>query len=524
MAVGKTNPQRQQMINMMYLVLTALLALNVSAEILNAFRVVNEKMDGTIELLDQKNEFTTEQLNKLHAKTPDAVELFYSKNNAAIEIADKLYKKVEVLKQKIIDESGGVNEETGHMEGEKDLEVCQRLMVDQGLGDELEAAVMEARQDFIDLLKDVPSVNMEDFMSSILINIENPGNGPAKTNKKAWAYETFHMMPAIAGVTHLTGIQQDIRTTQANIADKLLSSIGADDFTFDSLIPVVNTTKSAVSINEELTAEILLAAYDSKQQPEIFIGENKVEVKDGKAIYKPNTSSQGSYNIPVKIVVKNKKKGTTEEYESSLNYDVFQTAAIISADKMNVFYAGLENPVSVSVPGYKPEDVKVSIRGGSLKGASGAGNYIVTVPGDGSVRKSVISVSVATADGGVRSIGSKDFRVMRVPSPTPKFGSKESGPISRGEIRIVNNISVVLENFVFEGLAYRCTRFQLVYLPKGSNKVQTLKANNGSLTSQMKSVLSQASRGDMIIIEDIYATSKGLGNRRLPSSITLTVK
>ena len=418
-------------------------------------------------------------------------------------------KKVVALKKK-----------TGHMKGEKNLETCSSLMIDKKGGDQIEQLVLKARQDFIDLMTGVPLVDIKEFEASITLNID----GPNQKGKDAWSFRTFHMMPAIAGVTHLTGIQQDIRTTQANINDKLLSSIGADETSFDRLMAVVNTSKSAVSVNEELTANILLAAYDSKQQPDIFVDGVKQEVVDGVATIKPSTSSQGSFSKDVKIVVKNKKTGESKEYDSKLNYDVFTTAAIISADKMNVFYAGLENPVSVSVPGYKPEDVKVSIRGGSMKNASGAGNYIVTVPGDGSVRKSVISVSVATADGGVRSIGSKDFRVMRVPSPTPKFGSKESGPISRGEIRIVNNISVVLENFVFEGLAYRCTRFQMVYLPKGSNKVQQFKANNASLTSQMKSVLSQASRGDMIIIEDIYATSKGLGNRRLPSSITLTVK
>ena len=111
MSVGKTNPMRQQMINMMYLVLTALLALNVSAEILNAFRVVNSKMDSTIGLIDKKNDLTNTQLTKLYNKTPDAVQVYYDKMTKANEIANTLYAEIEKYKQLIIEESGGIEEE-----------------------------------------------------------------------------------------------------------------------------------------------------------------------------------------------------------------------------------------------------------------------------------------------------------------------------------------------------------------------------------------------------------------------------
>ena len=528
MTVGKANPLRQMMINMMYLVLTALLALNVSAEILKAFQTVNDGMTKSINLIDEKITQTDEQFAKLMNTTPGSAADF---NRRAIEvnkICDKIYDYVEHLRKRVIWEAGGqiADEDTEDTSDSlisdmKNIEVAARLFINLGLGDTLEHMIERARRDLLVQVKGVKEIDYDKFLSSVTLKVEKP-----KKKDKTWAQETFHMVPAIAAVTLLTKIEQDIRTTQANIIDALLKSIGAKDFKFDQLIPVVNvvTGKSAVAVGEQYTAEILLAAYDSKQQPQIFLGGKELEVVDGKATFEGSTNQQMSFDQEGEIVVA--KKGTAEvtRYPFRLAYDVFTAPAIISATKMNVLYIGLDNPMEISVPGYRPQDIRATISGGTLSAGKSAGNYIAKVPDTrGKVREAKIAVSVKQPDGSFKGVGKPSvFRIKRVPSPTPYFGSKASGDIGPGEIRIVNFVSVRLQDFPFD-LKYKVTKFNFLYQPKKGQSVTYL-SNGPGLTSQMKSAISSPQKGDIIIRANVYAVAPGVPNKQLPGAIVLNVK
>ncbi|MEA3497394.1 MAG: gliding motility protein GldM [Bacteroidota bacterium] len=527
MAVGKTNPMRQQMINMMYLVLTALLALNVSAEILLAFQTVNEGMEKSIKLIDSKNEFTMKQFDKLMSTSASTTQEYFDLATKTNKIADDSYDYLQNLIDKIIYGSGGreANTHGGHEEGGivdsvmvgmSNIEIAERFFVNGPKGEELFNLIGETRKDFFDVIDNIETIDKDVFASNITIKAESKTKGE-------WAIQNFHMVPAIAAVTLLTKIQQDVRTSQANIIDALINAIGAEDVSFDQLIPVVLTEKSAVAVGEKYTADVLLAAYDSKKDPEIFIGGNKMEVKNGKAHFEVTPNSQGPRENEVKIVVTNKKTGEKKEYISSMKYDVFNAPAIISATKMNVVYIGLDNPISVSVPGFQPSQVSGRASYGSLRKTS-AGKYILNVPDSrGRVHEVNISANVSLPGGGGRNMGKKNFRIKNVPKPTPYFGSKESGEISPGEIRMVNFITVRLEDFAFEGLKYRVSKFRFVYQPRRGN-AKLLNGNGARLSSAMKQALGSPQKGDRIIIDNIWATAPKVGRKRLPTGIILTVK
>jgi gliding motility-associated protein GldM len=525
MSVGQTNPLRQQMINMMYLVLTALLAMNVSAEILKAFETVNEGMYKSIDLINLKNEMTMNQLTKLYQTTPGAVKPFMDKAVEANKISDQLYKMIEGVKDKIIVEGKGINPETGQVADQANLEIPTRILVEEGNGDKIEQEVAKTRENFMNVLKGIKGLDPDKFAkSSITLKIE-----PPKKGNKSWAAFTFNMVPNIAAITLLTKIEADIKTTQSNILDALLNSIGKEDFKFDQLIPVINVTsgKSAVSVGEKYEAEILLAAYDSKQLPEIFLGGRALEVKDGKAIYSGSTGSQGSFDIPGEIVVKNKSTGEVKKYPYRLAYDVFNAPAIVSPTKMLVLYAALENPISISVPGYRPQDITASIvGGGSLKPDKNPGEYLAVIPDSKTqlIKEVNIIVSVKSPTGGTRQIGQgTKFRIKTVPKPIAYFGSKVSGEISVGEIRLINFISVRLDDFAFEGLKYTVKKYKLLYIPKKGNAT-LFEANSSALSPQMKQALSAPGKGDIIMIYDIYANFPGSSDIRLPTSLSLSVK
>lgn len=525
MSVGQANPLRQQMINMMYLVLTALLAMNVSAEILKAFETVNEGMYKSIDLVRMKNEATMKQLEKLYNTSPGAVKQYMDKAKEANAVSEELYKLIEDIKNKIIVEGKGIDTATGQVSDKSNLEIPTRVLVEEKNGDKIEQEVAKTREKYMIILKGIKGIDPMKFAeSSMPLKIEKP-----KKSNKTWAEFTFTMVPNIAAITLLTKIQTDLRNTQSNILDKMLSSIGQEDFKFDQLIPVINVVsgKSAVSVGEKYEAEILLAAYDSKQLPEIFLGGRSLEVKDGKAVYTGNTGSQGSFDIPGEIVVKNKSTGEIKKYPYRLAYDVFNAPAIVSATKMLVLYANLPNPISISVPGYKPQDITASIvGGGTLTPDKNPGDYLANIPDAKKqlIKEVNIVVSVKSPTGGTRQIGQgTKFRIKTVPKPIPYFGSKTSGDISVGEIKLVNFIAVRLEDFAFEGLKFTVSKYKLIYVPKKGN-AQPFDASSAALTQQMKSALASPGKGDIIMIYDIDASFSGSVPVRLPTSLSLTVK
>ena len=526
MSVGKTNPMRQMMINMMYLVLTALLALNVSAEILKAFSTVNVGMKKSIALIDQRNGYSMNEMDKLYKKLPDVVKEYKKRAEECNKISTDFYLYVDKLKERIVKESGGWVDSTTKTEikRESDLNVTANIMEREGNGDLLFKEIQVVRGKYIDLIKKVPSITVSKFIPNITVDAKNPDRG-----SKTWSQENFYMVPSIAAVTLLTKIQNDIRNTQANILDALLNNIGKDDQSFDNLVAVYQADKAAVAVGEKFTAKVFLAAYDSKQQPEIIIGGRSYEVVNGVATYEDNGAVQGSRDVPVIIRQVNKKTGESKEYPTSIKYDVFNAPAIISATKMNVVYVGLDNPISVSVPGFRPTDVSASITGGgSLRPDKVAGDYLCTVPDSrGTVREITISVSVKLPGGGVKTSGTKNFRIKYMPKPTPYFGSKEGGEISAGEIKLVGAIRVALNDFAFEGIQYKVTKFEMVYAPQ-KGQVKFSKATGPALTIEMKSNLGVPNKGDRIIVTNIWAIPFGSSvvapTEKKVGDLVLTVK
>lgn len=526
MSVGKTNPLRQMMINMMYLVLTALLALNVSAEILKAFSTVNVGMKKSIELIDQRNAYSMTDLKKLYDKSPGAVKDFMDRANECNKISEDFYKYVEKLKLRLVMESGGWVDSTTKQDikRESDLNVPANIMEREGNGEALFQEIQKVRGQYIALVKKVPTIKLNQFMPNITVDAKKPDRGG-----KTWSQTNFYMVPTIAAVTLLTKIQNDIRSTQANILNEMINNIGRAETSFDNLVAVYQADKAAVAVGEKFTANVFLAAYDSKQQPEIFIGGRQFEVVNGVATYEDVGGAQGTREIPVVIKQVNKKTGEVSEYKTTIKYDVFNAPAIISATKMNVVYVGLDNPISVSVPGFRPSDVMASISGGgTLRPDKAAGDYLCNVPDTrGTVREVIINVSVKLPSGGTKVAGSKNFRIKYMPRATPYFGSKDQGEISAGEIRLVGAIRVALNDFAFEGIQYRVTRFELVYAPlKGQAKFA--KATGAALTTEMKSYLGAPNKGDRIIVTNIFAVPFGSSvvqaiEKRVPD-LVLTVK
>lgn len=511
MAGGNLSP-RQKMINMMYLVLIALMAMNVSAEILAAFRAVNSGLNEAITALDNKHQKTMQQFSKQLDNDESKTKPYYDKAIQINNITDSLKMYIADLKAEIVEKSDGWEiQDNGDsiIAKEKDLDVPSEIMINRQKGFELQQEIFKARERIFKVIND-KELNLFLDSSLVVFNAEDPEND---RQGRDFARYRFEMVPSVAAITLLTQMQMDIKTSQTDIVERLLGSIGADDISFDVLEPVVKMPRTSIVRNEEFEATILLAAYSSTQNPNITIGDQELEVEAGKANFSMKATSVGTQKKEGVIEVLNPVTGESNKYPFNFEFDVFEAPATISADAMNVLYIGLDNPISVSVPGYKPDQLNVTCKGCQLKKQS-SGSYIATVARG---REATISVSV---DG--RTAGSKEFRVKQVPKPIAYFGQYAEGEVSKAEMNLVNFISARMDGFVFENVKYKISKFRFLHSPKTGSTYQE-NGRGPQITPGMKNAMSKSSRGDVIIFTDVYVTGPG-GERRLDKGITLTVK
>lgn len=506
MAGIKQTP-RQRLVNMMYLVLVALLALNVSNEVLNAFRTVKESLENTTNSFAITAENTMSAFESAMENDPEKTKPFYDKAKLAQQYTQELYDYIEGIKKEI-EEVVGMDEETGYIKAPGDLDAVNQVLLQetrQAKATELKARIRETRQKLLELVPESDRGRV-----SIALNAEDPGKGA-----KQWEYVMFESVPATAGLTLLSKLQTDAKNAEVEISRYLLTAINASDFKFDVLEPAIVAPTSYVLTGQPYEAQIFLTASSSTQQPDVYVNGAKLPVEGNKAIFSATHSTPGVYEYKGTIRVQ-APDGSFEEYPFSQSYQVSAPTAVVSADKMNVLYIGVDNPISVSVPGIPRESIRASISSGSLSGGNGSYTARVTQAGT-----ATISVS-AEIDGQTRSLGRQEFRVKTVPPPIPKFGGINSGTLNASVARAQPGVFAVLENFDFD-LKFTVTRFTMIISRRRADPfVET--ANSNALTPQMKQAMSTLAAGDLIAIDDIYVKGGDGTNRKLESGITVRIQ
>jgi len=498
------------MINMMYLVLTALLALNVSAEILKAFHMVEVSMDRAGMNIDKKNENTLKQIDKYHKEIspadPKGKEA-YDKAMQVKQIADEGVKYFATLKEQLITAGGGRKD--GDPDGEvaeaSNMEKHANLMINQGKGKEVKNKINELREK---ILAFVPADKRAEIKSDLIT--EEPKKG-------TWESEMFEHTPLAAVVAIISKIQNDIKNTEAQVLDYLKGSIKEDVLIIDKLeAKIIPNNGTYITIGNKYSADIFLAASSSRTNPDITVNGAKVKVEGGVGKYEVSPQSEGENKFKAVIITQDAQgKPKRDEVEGS--YFALKPLAVISATKMNVVYIGLENPISVSVPGVSAREVQVTCSsGGTLKKDKQDGTYLLTVGGS---EKEV----TITANVNGKTMGFQKYRVRPIPKPMPQLGSiAQSGSYSAGEIRAANFVITALKDFAFEGVNFTTLRWTLIYQPKrGDGKFAPGQGTN--ITGEAKALLNLAKPGDTYTLTGVSAQGPA-GAVQLPSSLTVTVR
>lgn len=509
MAGGKETP-RQKMIGIMYLVLMAMLALNVSDTILNAFSTLNESLQTST---TNVNTGLTQSMNAFEAtkmkENPERAKPILEKAKEAQKIASELNSMVESLKRELETAGGGRVPETGELKSRDDLDISPRIMIQGGKATQLKNKINETRTKLLALLdeKDRKEVTFS-------LEAKDPTKRTTDGTRKNWQESNFgEGTPLTATITILSKIQADTKNAESAVVKKFLSKMDEALVTLDAFAAVAVAPTSYLIQGQPYQAEVFLTAYDSKQNPDIYIGGSKLPTKEGRGIYQVNTTKEGIFNWTGTIRVQ-QTDGTIKTYTTpEQKYQVARPSAVVSPDKMNVFYIGVPNPVSVSAPGIPKENLKLSMTGGTISGSNG--QYTVRVSSAGEAK-----VNVAAEIGGkVQNIGSTTFRVKRIPDPKAKFAGKTGGALSSVVIKSQSNLFAVLENFDFDA-KFDITRFNIV-IAKPRADVVILQGNGNTLSSQMKSAMASVTPGTRVIFDNIVAVGPD-GTQRQLDPVALT--
>lgn len=530
MAGGKESP-RQKMIGMMYLVLTALLALNVSKEILNSFIVVNQGLENTNTTFAKKTETLYGEFDFQKSLDPARVAPLWEKAQQAKKYSSELYAYIEGLKKRLLMETEDIDKgvadtlQLASVSAKDNYDVPTYIMIGES-EDGSKGVARELKQKLDEYKSKLMGLVDKDAQSSlqIPINTSNLGTGGNET----WEMHNFFHTPLAASITILSKLQNDVKNSETEVVSYLLSNVDSDALKFDTVTAKVIPQSNYVLLGEDYKADVFIAAYSKTQKPQILAGDYDMQKKafNGKADSLPVEAGQGKYTMRASregfvkwggtISIKS-PKGKTLTYPFESEFIVARPALTVSADKMNVLYAGVANPISISVPGIPTERLTPTISSGSLR-PLGNGKYEVT-----GVSGTAASVSVvATMENGEkRSMGKIDFRVKPLPQPNATFAGVAGGKLKEGIVKSAQGIAVKGDpGFVFD-VQYRIVSFNMEV--KSKNQIAPGgRSNSGYLTDAQKNLIQTLKKYDVIYFTDIKAADPSGKVHSLPEiSITL---
>lgn len=518
---------RQKMINLMYLVLTALLALNVSSEIINAFKTINNSLVTANLAIDGKNKavYTTFDAKLKDEQTKEQAEKWQPLALEAQKLSQEMATYLEGLKGEL-----KVAAELKTVEGvevykEDNLDAATRLLVEGPKGDELLSKLTQYKANLLAVLdpnkftdpkdKEKVSAAKAAFTTSLPLDLTPPkmlnSHGP---ENKPWQSGYFRMTPTIAAITMISKFQNDVKNSESQIADFCLKQVGAVEVIYDQFEAIASQSSEYLMPGQELRITAGVGAFNASAKPIVSIdGAGAPLNPKGVAEQKFTVGGPGSYSKKV-VVSFTKPDGTTDRKEIDVKYTVGSpTGVFASATKVNVLYLGLKNPISITA-GTGDEKVNASIDNGSVV-KKGGGLYEAEPSNPG---KATLTASV---DGKNTQFV---FPVRRIPNPTPMVGQYSGGTVPANQFISQVGVRADMGDFVFEGVKFDVTQFTIVCTGKGFESTGPKFAVVGGayFTGEVKGYLNMCRPGSTVTITDITVSGPD-GKRKLPTSMAFNL-
>jgi gliding motility-associated protein gldM len=522
---GAANSPRQRMINLMYLVFIAMMALNMGKEVLSAFGLMNEKLQAANERYISTNEAVFAELEQKEQEKPEEYAEALKKARQVRDMSNDYYTYLGALKEDIMSQAGKTEAERKDFQVmDKSDKLDEKFFKTDGLKPE--------GQEFLDKIKgyrDGLIALLDSKEDEALINVikqrfdtgENDKVKDREGNSVGWVQYNYEGFPYIAAVTKFSQLQSDVRQTEQDFYKAILGEKMQGELSMKHYTTLLEQSRGAYYANQEFDGAIVLGRKDGATKPKKVeltldgrpIPESQVEVVEGKVKLKVNTGNVGDHKIEGKLIYEQKGEEIPVDVSQSFTTIPRPNEAVISADKMNVVYRGVVNPMTISMPGVPDNQVNASAPGLSRKSGP---NYIMK-PNAGS---SEVTIVVTGTFDGQKFSSSKKFRIKDIPKPEGAI-LRTTGAVKLAKANILaGELSVAFNDFDFD-LTTKVNSFRILVPGQPSVVVQ---GSRVSASGAAAAAVNRAKKGDIIQISEIrYSVSGYSGTPKPATPISIEV-
>ena len=494
---------RQRMINLMYIVLTAMLALNVSSDVLNGFSQVHEGIQRTNLNMSARNEVQFRYLEDIYNRNPEKAGVWYERGMELRGKANGLYDEIEALKTAIAKAADGDEGDYNHIKNNDDLEAASVTMLNPSTmrGAQLRKSIDGFRDYVVTLITD--SAKKASVLEMLSTKVQNK---PGTVGETTWESKLFENMPSVAAVTMLAKLQNDIRQAESEALGNLITNVDIGDVRVNELNAYVIPNSTMVMRGGTYSANIVLAAIDTTQRPTVYINGTKLSNPNG--LYEFTASSTGTHDYSGYIEVL-RGDGTVAQHPFKSSYTVIEPMATISPTMMNVLYAGISNPISISVPGVPMNAVQATMTNGTL-----TRNGDLWQASPGKVGTEAVITVTANLDGRSMNVGSMTFRVRKLPDPTVYLPVKDGNGntvhykgspkrISKAQLMSAEGLGAAIDDDILN-VTYQVVSFSTVFFDQMGNMIPEV-SDGSRFSSRQKEQFKRLKNGKSFFISNVKA-------------------
>ena len=511
---------RQKMINLMYIVLMAMLALNVSNDVLKGFRLVGDSLQRTTTNAAKENHDIYDDFAKMMEKNPTKVKPWYDKALEVRTMSASLYNLADGLKWSTAREADGRNGNPEHLSNQEDLTAAGTVMLApvRGKGELLFNSINSFREKILQLVSDP---RQKAIIASDL-STEVPKNDNDLLGKN-WQEYMFEDMPAVAAITMLSKLQSDVRKAENQVLHTLRANVDVKDIRVNELNAYCLPEATTLFPGDVFKSRIFMAAVDTTQRPEIFVNGQRIS-PDGN--YNFTVGGPGEHQFSGYILMPN-AAGEVIRRDFMQKYTVIappntSTSATVAADLMNVLYAGFDNPVSVSATGVSADKFSLSMTGGTLT-SKGGGHYIAR---PSAVGQPVTFTVTGTVDGKTVQVGTFTFKVRKLPDPTAFIvvGNDrfKGGRLAKASAVAAPSIGAAIDDGLLD-IPFRVQSFETVFFDRMGN-ARPEPSSGAHFTENQRGLMRDLRRGGRFYIRGVVCVGPDGITRTLPQALEVIVQ
>ena len=499
----------------MYIVLLAMLALNVSNDVLKGFALVGNSLSRTTENAMKENQALYADFKEQLLKNPQKVQSWFDKAQVVKSISDSLYDFASQMKWAIARSADGPKGTPYELRNKEDLNAAEEVMLGPSQrGKQLYDMIVNFRERILAYVSDKRQ------HAIIMSNLSTDVPKTRETIGQNWQEYMFEQMPAIAAVTMLSKLQSDVRKAENEVLHTLIANVDLKDIRVNELGAYVLPEATTLFPGDEFRSQIFMAAVDTTQRPQIFVNGREIS-SNGQ--YNFRVGSPGEYSFSGYIMMPN-AAGEIIRRDFIQKYNVIAppNGATVAADLMNVLYAGYNNPISVGASGISPDKISLSMTNGTLT-AQGNGKYIAKPHAVG--QDVTFSVS-GVVNGKQQTMGSFTFRVRKLPDPTAYVvvggDHFKGGRLSKSAAAGIQQVGAAIDDGLLD-IPFKVLSFEMVFFDRMGN-TRPERANGTSVTENQRELIRSLRPGQRFYISGVRAIGPDGIERTLTGATEIIVQ